>query len=113
MSDYKLATLDPSGREAARSLVAYARSYGLPVVVVSAYRSPAEQEALTPGRGLYKASVQGSRHVQRRAFDLGISGYRWQDVNPEYFRWLGSVWKYLGGRWGGDFSRPDPVHFDW
>lgn len=111
--DYRLAALDAAGRAAAYGLVAYARSFGLPVVVTSAYRTAAEQAALTPAAGLYKASPTGSRHVQRRAFDLGFSGYHWRDVPPEYFRWLGAVWKSVGGRWGGDFSRPDPVHFDW
>jgi len=92
--------------------VAYARSYGLPLVVVSAFRTAAEQAALTPGPGLYKAGVN-SRHVQHRAFDLGFSGYHWSEVPPEYWRWLGAVWVSLGGRWGGNFSKPDPVHFDW
>jgi len=111
--DSLLSGLDASGRDTARALVAYARSFGLPVVVVSAYRTAAEQASLTPGAGLYKASPTASRHVQRRAFDLGFSGYHWSEVPPEYFRWLGAVWKAAGGRWGGDFQRPDPVHFDW
>lgn len=111
MGDLRLSALDATGRDAAQSFVAYARSFGLPVVVVSAVRTAAEQEALEPGPGLYKA--KNSRHVQRRAFDLGFSGYTWREVPMEYWRWLGAVWKSLGGRWGGDFSRPDPVHFDW
>jgi uncharacterized protein YcbK (DUF882 family) len=113
MSDTRLATLDAAGREAARWLVAYARAYGIPVVVTSARRTAAEQAALTPARGLYKASPNASRHVSGRAFDLGISGYQWDEIDPAYWRWLGSVWKSLGGRWGGDFQRPDPIHFDW
>jgi len=113
MSDSKLSTLDATGRDAARAFVAYARSFGLPLVVVSAYRTAAEQEALTPGAGLYKASPSTSRHVQRRAFDLGFSGFHWSEVPMEYWRWLGSVWVSMGGRWGGNFSKPDVVHFDW
>lgn len=93
--------------------MAYARSFGLPVVVTSARRSAAQQASLTPASGLYKASPNTSRHVQGRAFDLGFSGYRWQEVPYEYWRWLGAVWKSAGGRWGGDFSKPDPIHFDW
>jgi hypothetical protein len=26
--------------------------------------------------------------------------------------WLGAVWEAWGGRWGGRFSKPDPVHFE-
>lgn len=113
MSDSRLSTLDASGRATARALVAYARSFGLPVVVTSARRTAAEQAALTPAAGLYKASPATSKHVQGRAFDLAFSGWDWRDVPYEYWRWLGAVWKSAGGRWGGDFKRPDPIHFDW
>lgn len=112
--DYLLDGLDPSGRDAARYLVAYARAAGIPVVVTSARRSLAQQKALTPAKGLYKASNPSqSRHVQGRAFDLSIEGFYWDEVDPAYWRWLGDVWKRLGGRWGGNFSKPDPIHFDW
>lgn len=110
MSDALLNRLDPAGQPAAKWLLAFARSQGIPVVVTSGFRTAAQQAALTPAAGLYKAAK--SRHTEGRAFDLGISGYQWHQVPPEYFRWLGSIWKALGGRWGGDFSRPDPIHFD-
>lgn len=111
--DSLLSSLDASGRDAARAFVAYARSLGLPVIVTSARRTAAQQAALTPAAGLYKASPTTSRHVTGTAFDLGFAGYRWDEVPMEYWRWLGSVWVSLGGRWGGNFAKPDPIHFDW
>lgn len=111
MSDAKLNRLDPSGQAAARWFVAFLRSQGFAVVVTSGYRTAAEQAALKPAAGLYKATK--SRHTEGRAFDIGISGYAWNQVPMEYWRWFGAVWKALGGRWGGDFSKPDPIHFDW
>ena len=113
MSDDLLRSLDDTGRETAAWFVAAARNLGLPLVVVSGRRSAAQQAALSAGAGLPKASASTSRHVAGRAFDLGFSGYRWDEVPPEYWRWLGEAWESLGGRWGGRFSTYDPVHFDW
>jgi len=114
VSDDLLNGLDPSGREAAKQLVAIARYYGLPVVVTSGYRTATQQAKLTPGAGLPKAkNPLLSRHVQRRAFDLGFQGYRWYEIPMDYWQWLGAIWRNAGGRWGGDFSVSDPVHFDW
>lgn len=107
----KLAQLDPSGRAAAQQFVAYLRSVGLPVAVTSGRRTARQQAELTPAAGLYKAV--NSRHVEGRAFDLALIGYRWQEVPPAYWRFMGTIWEQLGGRWGGNFSRPDPIHFDW
>lgn len=93
--------------------VHYARQVGIPVVVTSARRSVKRQLQLKPAAGLYKADPATSRHVQGRAFDLAIAGFAWQEVPIRYWRWLGDVWKGVGGRWGGDFRRPDVIHFDW
>lgn len=91
--------------------MAYGRSLGLPLVVTSGRRTQAQQEALVPAAGLYKAVA--SKHVLGRAFDLGFIGYRWQEVPWEYWEFLGRVWESAGGRWGGRFRKPDPIHFDW
>lgn len=111
--DVKLAGLDPSGRDVAQAFVAWLRASGWPVVVTSAVRSAAQQAALKAKNpsGLPVASPTTSRHVLRRAFDLGFQGYRWQEIPADYWRQMGEVWEYLGGRWGGRFG--DPVHFDW
>ena len=111
--DARLNTLDPSGRAVAFEFVNYARQVGIPVVVTSARRTAQQQLKLIPAAGLYKADPATSRHVQGRAFDLAIAGFAWQEVPDRYWRWLGAVWKGAGGRWGGDFRRPDPIHFDW
>jgi len=31
-------------------------------------------------------------------------------TTPDFWRFLGTLWKTLGGRWGGDFD--DPNHFE-
>jgi hypothetical protein len=111
VSDSRLQALDASGRAVALALVQYGRSLGLPLVVTSGRRSQAQQEALVPAAGLYKAV--NSRHVLGRAFDLGFAGYRWQEVPWEYWEFLGRIWESAGGRWGGRFRKPDPIHFDW
>lgn len=106
----KLAGLDRSGREAAYALVRYAREEGLPVIVTSGRRDRSLQAELIR-QGLTSATQ--SRHLSGRAFDLGFQGYQWQQVPRAYWQWLGSIWESMGGRWGGRFTRYDPIHFDW
>lgn len=103
-----LSSLLPHLRGPAADLVAIGRASGWDLVVVSAYRTKAEQKRLVPGAGLPKAT--NSRHTERRAFDLGIRGVPWRDVDPRLWRELGELWEDAGGRWGGRFG--DPVHFD-
>lgn len=75
--------------------------------VNSGYRSPQDQLRLyneyLDGTQRIKPASQ-SWHTVGRAVDINIP----QNALPLAV----SVWKYMGGRWGGDFSSPDPVHFD-
>lgn len=82
------------------------------LALVSEYRSPQQQAAMRKrwddgdraGMVARPATPEGSRHVQGKAFDLrGTPG--------ELKAW-GVIWKYMGGRWGGDWIPPDPGHFD-
>jgi hypothetical protein len=54
----------------------------------------------------YPVAVPGtSLHEQGRAVDLAIVGRgTWAEV--------GSAGEAVGLRWGGRFSKPDPVHFE-
>ena len=103
-----ISSLVPWLRGPAADLVAAAREAGWDLVVVSAYRTEAEQRRLKPGPGLPKAT--NSLHVQRRAFDLGVRGVPYRQVDPQLWQDLGDLWEQAGGRWGGRFG--DPVHFD-
>lgn len=73
----------------------------------SGYRSPDSQIALynayLDGRQALKPASQ-SWHVVGRAFDANF--------NEKTLPVAVAVWKLLGGRWGGEFSSKDPVHFD-
>jgi hypothetical protein len=58
--------------------------------------------------GLPAAPPGKSKHEQGLAFDVAIPG----GGSPEEWQRLGRLGKSMGLRWGGDFSRADPVHFE-
>jgi len=73
----------------------------------SGYRSPQRQlelyNAYLDGTQTQKPARQ-SWHTVGRAVDM--------NVPTAILPLVVAIWKYLGGRWGGEFSDPDPVHFD-
>ena len=77
--------------------------------ITSGLRSAAHQLTLRrrwemgDRRGLVVKPALSSAHVRGEAFDL---------VRGRHLSVFGVWIKQLGGRWGGDFSTPDPVHFD-
>lgn len=84
------------------------RPYGVHGTITSGIRSTAQQAALYANRANnpYPVARPGtSLHEQGRAVDVSAS--------PEVLRYLAGIWKGWGGRWGGDFQRPDPVHFEY
>lgn len=54
-------------------------------------------------RGLVVRPALKSAHVEGIAFDIRSGSH-----TQVFAAWI----KEIGGRWGGDFSTPDPVHFD-
>lgn len=77
--------------------------------IISGYRSPARTRQLQAQwdrgdrRGLVVRPASNSIHHSREAWD-------WERV-PHL--WVYGAWApQLGVRWGGNFSNPDPVHFD-
>lgn len=78
--------------------------------IISGYRSPRKQKALQrrwdrgDRRGLRSRPADRSAHTTREAFDLAADDWT--------LAAFGSWARYLGARWGGDFSDPDPPHFD-
>lgn len=89
---------------------------GLTIQINSAYRSPAYQKQLQAQwdrgnrAGLKVRPADSSRHTEGRAFDVSVQG-----PEPSKATWenIGRVGETLGLRWGGRFSPPDPVHFDY
>jgi len=77
--------------------------------IISGYRTPGVQANLRRKwdlgnrTGIKVRPALGGRHPKRQAFDLEDNGY---------LPWLGSIARYYGYRWGGDFVNvPDPNHF--
>lgn len=106
-----LRTLHPNLVPAARWLYALGKYYDPLLVVTSSYRSPAKQARLYDkyrrGETSIPAAPPGrSLHQLGLAFDLARIGK--DPLNDPLLNWLGQVWEYVGGRYGG---ASDPVHF--
>lgn len=112
MPSKSLADLTPDTRVLAERLLAHAQVLGLNPQITATRRTCAEQNAIfeqgrsTPGPTVTQVSGCRSWHVLGRALDIWISD-RCEDYTE-----LGAFWKKLGGRWGGDFSFRDCVHFE-
>lgn len=85
---------------------------GIPVPeVISGFRSPQRQgelyRAWVEGRrdGLASKPARRSWHIVGRAIDI-------QTDSPG-FEAAKVVLQAFGARWGGNFQRPSPGHFDW
>jgi hypothetical protein len=91
-----------------RYLLAWAAQYGVRATITSGTRSSAEQAALYARGGPYPVARPGtSKHEQGRAVDVSAS--------RETLAWLGQVWEAWipGGKWGGRWRTPDPVHYEY
>ena len=87
------------------------KQYDGRLVVTSARRSSAKQAELRRkwevGESKIPANKPGtSLHEFGLAFDMARLGV--DPLADPLLNWLGAVWEYLGGRWGG---ARDPVHF--
>lgn len=106
-----LRTLHPQLVPAARWLYALGKQYDPLLVVTSSYRSRAKQSQLYDryirGESKIPAAPPGrSLHGYGLAFDLARIGK--DPLDDPLLNWLGQVWEYIGGRYGG---QRDPVHF--
>jgi len=111
----KVNELQESVRPLALKLLEQAAAQGIPLRVVSAYRSPATQQALLEsGRGVTQAGALLSYHNHRLAFDVVPVEYlSLPDWNPSGPLWalVGSIGKSVGLEWGGDWKKKDLPHF--
>ena len=99
----------------------YARQYRVLLHVTSSFRTPKQQSGLT-GTVVKPASM--SNHLAGHAIDINISyGNNWYDSKsmrkknlknlPYNVReFINSIRRDKYMRWGGDFSKEDPVHID-
>jgi len=78
------------------------------IFIISGHRSAAKQAFVNP-------SVPSSLHTRcpSLAVDLRVGDTPASTTATEVWGFLGTLWKALGGRWGGDFRpRPDFNHFE-
>ena len=75
--------------------------------IISGHRSQTLQDVLNP-------DAPDSLHTRcpALAVDLRIGNRPASLTDPSEWGLVGTVWKQLGGRWGGDFRIPDWNHFD-
>lgn len=109
MADLK--TLDRRLVPWAKWIYAVGKQYDGRLVVTSARRSPRKQAELCrryqSGESLIPANCYTrSLHQDGLAFDMARLGV--DPLGDPLLNWLGAVWEYYGGRWGGI---RDPVHF--
>lgn len=111
----KLAELQESVRPLAENLLRLSADAGIPLKVVSTYRSPEAQQALKEsGRGVTNAGALLSYHNHRLALDVVPFEYlSMPDWNPSGPLWqrVGAIGKSVGLSWGGDWVKKDLPHF--
>lgn len=111
----KINELQESVRPLAQNLLRLAADQGIQLKIVSAYRSPTEQQALKDsGKGVTNAGALLSYHNHRLAFDVVPTEYlSMPDWNPAGPLWskIGMIGKSAGLEWGGDWQKKDLPHF--
>ena len=75
--------------------------------IISGFRSPSEQARINP-------LAPRSKHTRCPAVaaDLRVGNLPASTTPVDLWRFLGQIWKGLGGRWGGDFTPVDLNHFE-
>jgi len=78
--------------------------------VISGHRPTAIRSAFNPN----EPPALKSFHLRCPALaaDLRVGNLPASVTPFATWAFLGGIWKLMGGRWGGDFSRSDPNHFD-
>lgn len=95
--------LDPDFQELAYLFVVAARESGIPLMLISGYRTPEHNRAV--------GGAPRSLHLRGRAIDVQVLGYTRDQIPLSWWSAVGS-WaeNNLGLRWGGRFG--DVNHFD-
>jgi len=106
-TEANLLGLQPDVQGAAVYLINAYRSAGYPAIITSGLRTVQRQQELIAS-GVTTATR--SLHLTGRAIDLAFLGI--PDAPWDWFAAGGALWVAMGGRWGGNFSVPDPIHFD-
>ncbi len=78
--------------------------------IVSGYRAQPVVSAFQPA--LPAAIKSRHRRLPSLAADLRVGHVKATQTPIEVWTFLGLHWERQGGRWGGNFRKPDPNHFD-
>lgn len=111
----KINELQESVRPLAQNLLRLAADQGIQLKVVSAYRSPEQQQSLLDsGKGVTNAGALLSYHNHRLAFDVVPTEYislpDWHPAGPLWPK-VGAIGKSVGLEWGGEWKKKDLPHF--
>jgi hypothetical protein len=107
-------------RDRFEQLIEAIEEKGYGVIVTQSYRSKETQARLYNDPKYHKSSVAKpgtSRHQFRIAVDINLKKDKklWKKDTPRE-EWVSTgipeLAKSLGFRWGGEFSKYDPIHFD-
>ncbi len=95
-------------------IAAVERETGWKVEITSGYRTLAKQRSLMKSNGL---AVPKSAHLFGFALDINlVKGRKRLTLSSSSQEWIDSgvvaIAKRFGMRWGGNFRKPDRVHFD-
>jgi peptidoglycan L-alanyl-D-glutamate endopeptidase CwlK len=120
-NEKRIALLHPSIQPYARKLIATSAKRGVPLLLVSGYRSNEEQARLyaqgrtAPGPVVTNAKPGTSWHNYGLAFDVvpvSLDGRPRWDAPASVWQELGALGESLGLAWGGRWaSFPDRPHF--
>lgn len=119
----RLDLLAPKFRAAVEAAVKECREHGLPVKVFETYRS-AELQALYFARGrtikpptapvTNAMSNLKSWHGYGLAIDVVHETAFWNPPGgTQWFASVAAIFAKHGCKWGGDWTKPDPPHFQW
>ena len=100
----KIAGLDRAFGRRVVGFVNLVRSAGVPLVVISGYRTLAQNR--------HVGGAPRSRHLYGRAVDVQVLGFTRDQIPLSWWQALGRVGESFGLRAGVFFRRPDPNHFD-
>ena len=102
IEERRMRTLEPSTKQFVVSILAWARTNGIPAILGETHRSQAEEaRAIEEGRSAIKEGQTGW-HQYGRAFHLVIINPKTKLLDEEAYKKVGTEVRRRGGEWLGD-----------
>jgi hypothetical protein len=102
-----VAYLDPDFADKVGDFIGKMQAAGIPLQITQAYRSP-EQQAVVRNDPTAITPAQHSLHSTGNAIDINIQKIK---MDPAMLARTVQLAASSGLQWGGNFRKPDPVHF--